>query len=131
MTPTDQAALNYLTEFLKRNPQILEAAYGGEDSKPEEVEELQAYSEDPANWNMRGPRPPIMDDYFIKRAIGVYDEGVDPGPFAEATNTVSARKVALMRYFYHQDMLSDCGFNLLEMKDGSFRMGTLADNWPE
>jgi len=131
MTSQDQAALVYLTGFLKRNPQILETAYGGIDSDVEEIKEIQAYSEDPANWEMFGPRPPIEDDYSRNGRMGVYDDGVEPNHYCEPTNSVPIEDVALMRYFRHLDETSDCGFNLLQLKTGEFRVGMLADNWPE
>ena len=130
MTPTDQAALNHLTQFLKRNPQILLAAYG-KHAEGNEMQEFQSYCENPSNWQMLGPRPPIEDDYFKGNSIGVYIEGVTPNQYVEPTNTVPASKVAFMRYFAVLDEMSDCGFNLLEIKDGGFRVGQLADNWPE
>jgi len=77
MTLRDQAALEYLTEFLKRNPQILEMAYGGIDSD-EELAELQRAAEQPASWEMLGPRKPMSDDEFRRGQIGVYDDGVTP-----------------------------------------------------
>ena len=130
MTPTDQAALIYLTEFLKRNPQILEVAYG-EHAEGNEMQEFQSYCEDRSNWQMLGPRRVTIDDYFKGSSIGVYEEGVTPNAYVEPTGTVPGSKVALMRYFAVLEEMSDCGFNLLEMKDGSFRVGQLADNWPE
>ena len=130
MTPTDQAALTYLAEFLKRNPQILKTAYG-KNAEGNEMQEFQSYCENSSNWQMLGPRPPNEDDYFKGTSIGVYLEGSTPNEYVEPTNTVPAVKVAQMRYFAVLDEMSDCGFNLLEMKDGSFRVGQLADNWPE
>ena len=87
--------------------------------------------QNPSNWQMLGPRPPNEDDYCKGTSIGVYLEGSTPNEYLEPTNTVPAVKVAQMRYFAVLDEMSDCGFNLLEMKDGSFRVGQLADNWPE
>ena len=130
MTLQDQAALEYLTAFLKRNPQILEMAYG-EYGADEELAELQCAAEQPASWEMWGPRKPMSDDEFRRGQIGVYDEGVTPNQYAEPTNTVPRKTVALMRYFKHTDPESDMGFNLLELKTGEFRVGMLADNWPE
>lgn len=130
MTPTDQAALDYLTAFLKRNPQILQVAYGAH-ATDEEMQELLDHATDPASWDMWGPRKPTVDDKDDRGRIGVYDEGVTPNQYVEPTNTVPGKTVALMRYFVDRNEMSDMGFNLLELKTGEFRVGMLADNWPE
>lgn len=130
MTPTDQAALDYLTAFLKRNPQILQVAYGAHATE-EEMQELIDHATNPASWDMWGPRKPTVDDKDDRGRIGVYDEGVTPNQYVEPTNTVPGKTVALMRYFVDRDEMSDMGFNLLELKTGEFRVGMLADNWPE
>jgi hypothetical protein len=80
---------------------------------------------------MWGPRKPTVDDKDDRGRIGVYDKGVTPNQYVEPTNTVPAKTVAFMRYFVDRDEMSDMGFNLLELKTGEFRVGMLADNWPE
>ena len=125
MTPADQAALTCLTEFLRSNPQIIKTAYPSDN--PNEVSEFQTHAETASNWLMMGPRGPMPDDYFQGSNIGVYDHGVCPNRYCEPTAVVPAKAVAQMLYFYYNDEMSDLGFNVLEMKDGAFRVGRMAD----
>lgn len=71
------------------------------------------------------------DEFPNKGCIGVYDEGVTPNRYLEATNSVPTHEIAMMRYFSYTDPMSDMGFNLLELADGTFRCGTLTDCWPD
>lgn len=129
MTTTDNAAKTYLMEFVARNPQILQVGFS---PSPAEMTELLSKTADPNNWEMWGPRRPTEDDEFPEEGyIGVYDEGVTPNPYLEATSRIPTKQVAMMRYFSYTDPMSDMGFNLLELSDGSFRCGTLTDCWPD
>lgn len=126
MNSTHADALVYLVNFVKHNPQILEALYG---SDPDTAQ-LQQEVQDAQAWALREHRKPMRDDCWPKKnQFGVFDPGVRTNSYGEPTGAVPYQQVAYIRYFRHVDQMSDLGFLVLEMQDGSHRLGSHVDTW--
>lgn len=118
--------MDYLTQFIKANPQILQALYGVD---PETVQ-LQAQAEQPAMWTLKVSRKATRDDCFPRdNHFGMFDAGVAPNAYGEPTSYIPYAKVQQIHYCKFQDAQSDLGFLVMELKTGEFRLGIHVDTW--
>lgn len=118
--------IDYLTQFIKANPQILCALYGVDP----ETTQLQAQAEQPEMWQLNMSRKATRDDCFPRdNQFGVFDAGVAPNTYGEVTSYISYSKVKHIHYCKFQDKMSDLGFLVMELKTGEFRLGIHVDTW--
>ena len=118
--------IDYLTQFLQQNPQILRALYGVDP----DTQQLQTQAEQPGMWTIQVSRKATRDDCFPRdNYFGVFDAGVAPNSYGEVTSYISYSKVKQIHYCTFNHDMSDLGFLVMELKTGEFRLGIHVDTW--
>lgn len=118
--------VDYLTQFIQQNPQILCALYGVDP----DTQHLQTQAEQPEMWRLKVSRRATRDDCFPRdNHFGVFDAGAVPNAYGEVTSYIPHARVQQIHYCKFLDAQSDLGFLVMELKTGEFRLGIHVDTW--
>jgi hypothetical protein len=118
--------IDYLTRFIKANPQILQALYGADP----DTAQLQAQVEQPEMWTVQVSRKATRDDCWPRdNYFGVFDAGKIPNQYGEPTNYIPYKAGTQIHYCVFNDEMSDLGFLIMQFKDGTMRVGIHVDTW--